>query len=276
MARIRTIKPELPQDVKLASASRDARYTFVLLISQADDEGLVPGAHRQLLGLLYPHDEDVTTAMLLTWVEELVAVGVLRWRVTNDGAPVIEITNWAKHQRVDNKGRSSFAGILAPFDPDANLSPRKSAIASELPQNAASRGISPRVAAVRRLEGEGEVDLGVGGGSGEPAAGAAKVIRVVPPSADVEFVLAHYVRLHPRRRPGPKDRKAVARALGYGYSAPELCEALDGNAADPWHVEKKKHEPTYVLRDNGQIDNFREKAASAKPFIVNGWFAEVS
>lgn len=274
MPRIRTIKPELPQDVKLASASRDARYTFVLLISQADDDGLIPGAHRQLLGLLYPHDEDVTSAMLLTWVEELVAVGVLRWRTTNDGAPVIEITNWSKHQRVDNKGRSSFAGILAPFDPNTPP-PRKSAIASELPQNSESRGISPRLAAVRRLEGEGDLGVGVGGGPGEPAAVAAKVIRVVPPTPDVDLVLAHYVRLHPRRRPGPKDRKTVARALGYGYSAPELCEALDGNASDPWHVEKKKHELSYVLRDNGQIDNFRDKAAAhtEKPFVVDGWFA---
>jgi hypothetical protein len=62
MARIRSLKPELADDAKLAGVSISARYSFVLLISKADDDGLIPGAHRQLLGLLYPHNEDVTVA----------------------------------------------------------------------------------------------------------------------------------------------------------------------------------------------------------------------
>lgn len=113
MPRIRTIKPELPADVKLASVSMPARLTFVYAITQADDHGLLAGNPRQLLGVLFPLDQSVTEPILLGWVEELVSVGLFRWRSTRDGVPVLEITNWAKHQRIDNAGRSQLRGLLA-------------------------------------------------------------------------------------------------------------------------------------------------------------------
>lgn len=113
MPRIRSLKPELVSDVKLASVSRDARYTFILMITQADDAGLLAGAHRQLLGALYPLDEDVTIGVLLAWIEQLVAVGLVRWLATRDGVPVLQITNWTKHQRIDNAGRSQLGALLA-------------------------------------------------------------------------------------------------------------------------------------------------------------------
>lgn len=79
------------------------------------------------------------------------------------------------------------------------------------------------------------------------------------PSDDASRVLARYCDLHPRRRPGKPDRKLIERALGFGYSADELIAALEGNAGDAWHRDLAKHELTYVLRDNGLIDNFRAK-----------------
>jgi hypothetical protein len=68
----------------------------------------------------------------------------------------------------------------------------------------------------------------------------------------VELVMAGYRTHHPRRRPGDKERKIVRRALvSGGYSVAELLEAIAGNAADPWHVERAKHELSYVLRTTG-------------------------
>lgn len=147
MARIRSLKPELADDAKLAGVSIEARYTFVLLISKADDDGLIPGAHRQLLGLLYPHNEDVTVARLLEWLEELVAIGVVRWRVTRDRVPVVELVNWSKHQRIDNKGRNTLRGML--LDAADAAAPD-----GDSPNLAESRGESPRLAESRRLEGD--------------------------------------------------------------------------------------------------------------------------
>jgi hypothetical protein len=91
--------------------------------------------------------------------------------------------------------------------------------------------------------------------------------------ADVDRVVQHYVSRHPKRRPGEKDRKLIARHLGT-YTAAELCEAIDGNADDEWATRTGKHELSWTLRDNGQIDNYREKGTKALPEIRDGWFAE--
>ena len=84
-------------------------------------------------------------------------------------------------------------------------------------------------------------------------------------------MLEHFIALHPRRRVSAKDATIVAKALRLGYSSAELCEALDGNAADEWHREKRKHELSYVLRDTGKIDGFRVRAELAEEPIVDAF-----
>ena len=74
----------------------------------------------------------------------------------------------------------------------------------------------------------------------------------------VDTVIAHYQTLHPQRRPGPKERRAVWHALEkLSYSVEDVLAAISGNASDPWHKERRKHELSYVLRDNEHIDRFR-------------------
>ncbi len=106
MPRIRTIKPEITTDEKLASVSRDSRLTFLFAISQADDDGLLPGNPRQLLAALFPVDDTVTDKILAYWLKELVDIGLCRWRATLQGARVLELVNWEKHQKIDHKGKS--------------------------------------------------------------------------------------------------------------------------------------------------------------------------
>ncbi len=122
MPRIRSVKPELPSDKKMAGLPIEARYTFVLLITQADDEGLIPGEKRQLLGALYPHDEAVTQAQLEAWLEALVGIGAIRFRRTVDGARVVQLTNWHRHQRIQNPSPSKILETLTPEDGDATES----------------------------------------------------------------------------------------------------------------------------------------------------------
>ncbi len=115
MPRIRSLKPETPSDPTLATCSREARLTFLYVIAQADDYGLLLAAPRQLLGHLYPHDQDVTLAMLMGWIEELVEKGRLRWRECRDGARVLEVINWTKHQKVDKPGKADLRDNLIPL-----------------------------------------------------------------------------------------------------------------------------------------------------------------
>lgn len=124
MARIRSIKPELPQDARLAKASREARYTFILLLTQADDQGYFRASPRLLLGQLFPHDTDVTESVLVGWLDELRKLGLLTALDSDDG-PLGHIVNFLKHQKIDHpskiylarcsrKARDSFAkGVLS-------------------------------------------------------------------------------------------------------------------------------------------------------------------
>lgn len=116
MARIRSLKPETPADRTLAGCSFQARLTFLYVIARADDYGLLLAEPRQLLGELYPHDDDVNESRLLLWITELVNAGRLRWRVTLDGARVLEVVNWKKHQKVKNPGQPLLLNRLAPVD----------------------------------------------------------------------------------------------------------------------------------------------------------------
>ena len=113
MPRIRTIKPEICSDEKLASVSRESRLTFVLSITQADDDGLLAGNTRQLLAALYPLDDGVTPSMVELWRRELVQAGLWTQRYTLQGSNVVEITNWNRHQRIDKKGKSIILPTLA-------------------------------------------------------------------------------------------------------------------------------------------------------------------
>lgn len=123
MPRIRTIKPEFATDEKLARVSRDARLTFVLCITQADDDGLLPGNARQLLAALYPLDETMTDKILTYLLKELVESGRLRWRETRDGSPILQIVNWSAHQKIDHKAKSLLLPHLKDIgEESANLS----------------------------------------------------------------------------------------------------------------------------------------------------------
>lgn len=112
MARIRSIKPEMPSDKKLARLSFAAQLTFVYLITQVDDDGLVYGEPRQLLGVLFPHNQDVTPGRLEGWLNELRGIDAIAFRHTQDGSRVVELTKWLKHQRVKNPSPSKISPLL--------------------------------------------------------------------------------------------------------------------------------------------------------------------
>ena len=124
MARIRSIKPDLPQDRKLAAVPRDARLMFVYGLTIADDEGLFR-AELAHLKTLFPYDDDLTGEALARVSRDLLQAGVWRERWTRDGCRVIEIVNWAKHQRIDHKSKSFIASELTPIIEAPSRKPRE-------------------------------------------------------------------------------------------------------------------------------------------------------
>lgn len=140
MARIRTIKPEFPQAESMGRVSRDARLTFVLLWTLADDDGRSRASSRLLASLLYPYDDDAASKMD-GWLAELEAEDCIR-RYVVDGETYLYIPKWADHQRIDHPTASKL-----PAPPPVVVS-----LASA---RESSRVLAPRAPAL-------EVDLGPG------------------------------------------------------------------------------------------------------------------
>jgi hypothetical protein len=245
-------------DPKLIRAVRAGHAQLVLLpwlfvfAKQADDGG------RLSVGGLPADPEDiahqlpgVSAADVAVALASLEAIGVLR----RDGE-FLTFVRWSDRQ---DKPSNSKAAIRERVQRHR----AKGKQAQVTPRNALQGdAVTPCNATEKRRE-EGEEkrkDSLV-----SPGATVAHIPR--PASPDVETVVAHYLRLHPRRRPSDKDRKLIARRL-MEYTPPELCEALDGNATDPWCIGIAKHELEYVLRDNGQVDTFRGKLAASAPRLA--------
>lgn len=99
MARIRTIKPEIPHSESLGKLSRDARLTFILMWTIADDSGRLRGNSRMLASLLFPYDDDAIKKMD-GWLADLAKQDcIIRYCI--DGQSYIQICNWLIHQRID-------------------------------------------------------------------------------------------------------------------------------------------------------------------------------
>ena len=104
MARIRTIKPEFPQSESMGNVSRDARLTFIMLWTLADDHGRLRGNSRMLASLLFPYDDDAGKG-IEAWLGQLEKEGCIL-RYVADGTSYIQIVNWLSHQKVDKPSGS--------------------------------------------------------------------------------------------------------------------------------------------------------------------------
>lgn len=107
MPRIRTIKPELAEDETLGQMSRDARLLFILIWTRADDHGRFRASPAYLRGQLYPFDDDVSLQMVGSWLAELEDAGRVRCYSVR-GERYAVVSNWHRHQRIDNAGRPFF------------------------------------------------------------------------------------------------------------------------------------------------------------------------
>ena len=124
MARIRTIKPELPQSESMGRVSRDARLLFVLLWTIVDDAGRTRAASRMLASLLFPYDDDAPR-LIEGWLSELEREAcIVRYQI--EGTSYLEVCKWLIHQKIDRPSQSKF-----PAPPDTSrilANPRESSL----------------------------------------------------------------------------------------------------------------------------------------------------
>lgn len=90
------------------------RLLFIGLFSHADDEGRIEGDPALLRSTIFPRDE-ISLKRMSDHLDGLDSHGFIR-RYTAAGEPYIEVTNWARHQKVD---RASASSIPAYTDRDS-------------------------------------------------------------------------------------------------------------------------------------------------------------
>ena len=100
--RIRSIKPDVWDDEALGECSTSARLLFVGLITQADDDGRLPGNPRWIASKVYPYDDDITSADIKGWLAELDGVDVVRLYEAA-GKTYISLPAWDSHQTIDKR-----------------------------------------------------------------------------------------------------------------------------------------------------------------------------
>lgn len=109
MARIRTIKPEMFQDEKLAPCDATTRLVFIGLIAMADDAGRVLDNVRVIDAFIFPETRDSSHEPLM----RLSGMGRVVRGKTASGQRVLQIVNWAAHQKIQHPNlRSALPEIV--------------------------------------------------------------------------------------------------------------------------------------------------------------------
>jgi len=102
MARIRTIKPDLPLDEELAELAYVVRYVFALLPMATDKSGRVEDRPMMIKAKLLPYDDENMDAILMTLHE----AGFIT-RYEEKGKRFIQVNTFVKHQRPHHTERPS-------------------------------------------------------------------------------------------------------------------------------------------------------------------------
>lgn len=134
MARIRSVKPELWDDRKLARAvSRDGRLLYIALWNFADEHGRCNGDPEWLRGHIFPYDTDLSAASVAGLLDELAAARrVTRYVVAGD--PYLFLPKLADHQRLEpGKSQSRLPAPDEDQSEAADNPPGKSARDSDPP-----------------------------------------------------------------------------------------------------------------------------------------------
>lgn len=78
---------------------------------------------------------------------------------------------------------------------------------------------------------------------------------------DVDLVVEHYQKFHPQAHPDLKVRAKIKARLNDGYTAEQLCKAIDGCHLSPWHCGMNDNGRKYqglelIIRDSTKVDQF--------------------
>ena len=145
--RIRSVKPEHPQDERVGRLSDRAYRVWMGFFTLADDEGRFRALPSAIIGQVFPY-ASVTPAKLRAAMEEIEASRMVVFYEV-DGTPYGAFRRWRKHQRIDKPTPSD---LPPPPDPEivAANAPKRPERSPQEDEDASTpdQGSAPRLAAV--------------------------------------------------------------------------------------------------------------------------------
>lgn len=101
MARIRSVKPGLFGSYTISDVPVEARYLFIGLFCEADDEGRMIDSAKRIAGAVFPHDEKVTEKKVDGWLTDLQRIKCI-FRYTVGKGKYILLPKWSEHQKISH------------------------------------------------------------------------------------------------------------------------------------------------------------------------------
>lgn len=113
MARIRSIKPEAPKSLTLASWPREVRLAWHYLSMYLDDRGRGRDNLRSILGECFPEDRDISERKLDSWLDLMASKpdkkpssepALCRYEV--EAVRYLHAPKWTQHQKINRPTES--------------------------------------------------------------------------------------------------------------------------------------------------------------------------
>lgn len=104
MPRIRTIKPQYWDDLKIAKLSRDARLIFIGMWNFADDNGAIVADATWLKSKILPYDQ-LPSGQFQKWINEIITAGLLVC-LQHRGEEFFHVRGFTKHQVINRPNKS--------------------------------------------------------------------------------------------------------------------------------------------------------------------------
>ncbi|WP_405466691.1 hypothetical protein OG783_28770 [Streptomyces jietaisiensis] len=106
MARIRTVKPDLFINERVAACSVTGVVTYIGLFTQADDHGRHRDNAAIIAGVLWPLRAEHTPVHVEDDLQQLADAGLICRYTGCDGKRYLHITGWFEHQKIDKPSQS--------------------------------------------------------------------------------------------------------------------------------------------------------------------------
>ncbi|MGW9131959.1 hypothetical protein [Streptomyces sp. NPDC055681] len=113
MARIRTVKPDLFVNERVAACSVTAVVTYIGLFTQSDDHGRHRDNPAIIAGVLWPLRAEHTPVHVEEDLQHLADAGLICRYAGCDGKRYLHITGWYEHQKIDRPSQSRLPACVA-------------------------------------------------------------------------------------------------------------------------------------------------------------------